>query len=321
MKEGRFQWTMIFLTVLVIGMLGVTNFLLWNQQGGQQGERENPGGREHFAQREMGGDEGDSTLRSGQRETNPPPKSESPELGKKGKAESHDGERTDNNQIGLGKKTKPEPEVKAKSEPEAKAKVEPQETKAAPTFDVDVGASRVFVKVGSATRLGHEHGVEGKLKAGKIQLGAGGELVFDMKSFQADTTEARKRVGLEGKRMSENEATKVTQNMRGPDVLDVEKFPTATFKIIAIKPAERQDAGSPGFYQVDGRFDLHGAEQPLKFRAKLAKTDKEGVMKLGGAFFIKQTDYGMTPFSAAGGITRVADELDIYAELFISQAK
>jgi polyisoprenoid-binding protein YceI len=320
MKEGHFQWTMILLAVLVIGMLGVTNFLLWNQQGGQQGERENPGKHDHFAQREME-DDGDNTQRSGRQETNPPTKSDLPELGKKGKAESEKSDQTAENKSNLGLKTKVEPEVKAKQEPEVNAKVEPEVTKTAPTFDVDVNASRVFVKVASATRLGHEHGIEGKLKAGKIQLGAGGELVFDMKSFQADTAEARKRVGLEGKRMSENEAAKVNQNMRGPEVLDVEKFPTATFKIIAIKPAERQDAGSPGFYQVDGRFDLHGAEQPLKFRAKFAKTDKEGVMKLGGAFFLKQSDYGITPFSAAGGITRVADELDIYAELFISQAK
>jgi hypothetical protein len=35
------------------------------------------------------------------------------------------------------------------------------EKKAANAYQVDTKASRVFVKVGSATRLGHPHGVEG----------------------------------------------------------------------------------------------------------------------------------------------------------------
>src|SRR5262249_61412757 len=65
------------------------------------------------------------------------------------------------------------------------------------SYEVDINNSRVFVKLGSATRLGHPHGVEGKLNSGNITLGAGGELVFDMQSFKADTPDARKKVGLE----------------------------------------------------------------------------------------------------------------------------
>src|SRR4051812_12564587 len=81
-------------------------------------------------------------------------------------------------------------------------------------FEVDTGASRVYIKVGITTKLGHEHGVEGNLKSGKLKPGDGGELIFDMTSFMADTPEARKRVGLENKKVSENEAKKVTEAMR-----------------------------------------------------------------------------------------------------------
>jgi hypothetical protein len=208
-------------------------------------------------------------------------------------------------------------QAKGKESAEA-AKKDKADTKtggAGHSYQVDIEASRVFVKVGSATRLGHQHGVEGKLKSGKVTLGAGGELVFDMKSFTADTEEARKKVGLEGKKVSESEAKKVTDTMRSADVLDVEKFPTAVYKIVAIKPAEKQDAGAPGIYQVNGRFTLHGAEQPLQFKAKLERTNKEGVLKLRGSFTVKQTAYGMTPYSAAGGLAKVADELEILGEL------
>jgi polyisoprenoid-binding protein YceI len=191
----------------------------------------------------------------------------------------------------------------------------------AKTYQVDTDSSRVYVKVGSATRIGHPHGVEGKFKSGKISLGAGGELVFDLNAFKADTQEARQKVGLEGKKVTENEAKKVNEAMRSADVLDVEKFPTATCKIIAIKPAEKQEAGAPGTYQVNGRFTLHGAEQSLQFKAKLERTDKEGSLKLSGSFAIKQTDYGMKPYSAAGGLVKVADELEIYGELVLRPAK
>ena len=196
--------------------------------------------------------------------------------------------------------------------------------KAAPggrTYQVDVAASRVYVKVGSATRIGHRHGVKGRLKSGTIQLGAGGELVFDMRSFKADTPEARKKVGLGRQRVSEREAKKVSETMLSAAVLDVEKFPTATYKIIAIKPAERQEAGAPGAYQVNGRFTLHGAEQPLRFKAKLEQAGKEGVVKLSGSFAVKQTAYGMKPYSGAGGLAKVADELEIHAELVLKPAK
>src|SRR5689334_15926012 len=99
-------------------------------------------------------------------------------------------------------------------------------------YEADVKASRVFIKVGveKGSRLGHPHGVQGNLKSGHLALGGDGELVFDMASFEADTAEARKRAGLEGKKVSENEAKKVTETMRGPEVLDVAKYPTATFR-------------------------------------------------------------------------------------------
>jgi hypothetical protein len=209
----------------------------------------------------------------------------------------------------------------AGGEEESEEKPDARPAEGGKTYEVDTAASRVYVKVGSATRLGHPHGVEGSLKSGKVSLGGGGELIFDMRSFTADTPEARKKVGLEGKKVTENEAKKVNETMRGADVLDVAKFPTAVCKIVAIKPSEKQEAGAPGPYEVNGKFTLHGVEKPIQFRAKLERTEKEGVLKLSGSFLIKQTDYGMTPVTAAGGLAKVADELEITGELVLSPAK
>jgi polyisoprenoid-binding protein YceI len=203
---------------------------------------------------------------------------------------------------------------------ESEAPPNSEPAKGAKTYRVDTRVSRVYVLVGSATSLGHPHGVEGKLKSGKISPGAGGELVFDMKSFKADTQQARQKVHLEGKPMSENEAKKVNETMRSADVLDVDKYPTATYQIAMMKPAQGQEAGAPGTYHVNGRLTLHGAKQPLHLKAKLAQAG-EGALKLSGVFAIKQTAFGMTPYSGAGGLAKVADELEVLAELSLANEK
>jgi len=188
------------------------------------------------------------------------------------------------------------------------------------TFDVDVESSHVYVKVFSSTRLGHEHGVEGKFKAGKVALGGTGEFVFDMTSFAADGQAARKYVGLENS-VNANEQKKVTDAMRGDKVLDVERFPTAVFRITAVAPVDKQPAGDPGTYRLEGVFTLHGTEKTIAFNAAVEKTNKPGVSKMTGSFPILQTDYGVTPYSALGGLAKVADKLEIYGEVMLKAGK
>ena len=98
--------------------------------------------------------------------------------------------------------------------------------------DVYLPNSRAYVFV-SKTGFGHEHGVVGRIKQGRIDLNAAtnaGSIVFDMASFTADTPEARKFVGLEGTTDASTQQ-QVNTNMRGADVLDVARHPTATFTI------------------------------------------------------------------------------------------
>jgi polyisoprenoid-binding protein YceI len=187
-------------------------------------------------------------------------------------------------------------------------------------LQVDTDSSRVYIKVDTATRFGHAHGVQGNLKSGKMTLGGDGEFAFDMASFVADSAEARKRVGLDQKKISDADARKVTEAMRGSGVLDVGRFPTASFRITSIAPLDKQAAGQPGRYQLDGRFTLHGTEQKLQIEAKVEKTATDGVLRMTGSFSIKQTDYGMTPYSALGGLAKVADELTISADIVLKSA-
>ena len=184
---------------------------------------------------------------------------------------------------------------------------------------VDPSASRVFIKVGSATALGHPHGIEGQLKSGKVTFGGDGELVFDMNSFTADTAESHKRTGLEGEKTSSADAKKITDTMRGKEVLDTARFPTATFHMNAVTPLDQQAPGAPGMYQLNGKFTLHRTEKDLQIKAKLeAPPDqKSQQLKLTGSFKIKQSDYGIKPYSTFGGAAKVSDELEIIGDLLL----
>jgi polyisoprenoid-binding protein YceI len=185
--------------------------------------------------------------------------------------------------------------------------------------EVDLQLSRVYIRVGK-TGLGHEHGVEGRLASGNIQLEAtqdAGELVFDMPTFTADTRTARTRVGLTGETDAATQ-NKVNSNMRGPDVLDVTKYPQAVFRIRSAKLRTAPTPGKAPTYDLDGQFTLHGVARPL--RVAVAVTSAEGRTRLHGRFTILQSDYGITPYSAALGAVGVADKLDIWGDLWTASA-
>jgi polyisoprenoid-binding protein YceI len=183
--------------------------------------------------------------------------------------------------------------------------------------DLELNASRVFVHV-DKTGLGHEHAVAGKIKSGRVVLGAGrdaGEIVFDMKSFEADGEQARKYVGLEGT-TDPSTARQVTANMQSPSVLDTSKFPTAVFKIASATPVDELSRRGLPQYQLRGEFTLHGVSRPLTVLADVQA--KDGWTHLRGGFAIRQTDFGIRPFQKALGAVGVADQLTIFGDVWVA---
>jgi polyisoprenoid-binding protein YceI len=186
--------------------------------------------------------------------------------------------------------------------------------------EIDPQLSRVYIRVGK-TGLGHPHGVEGRLASGHLFLGAtqnAGDLVFDMRTFIADTPAARARVGLEGDTDAATQK-KVNANMRGPDVLDVESFPQARFRITSATPRRATQPGEPPVYDLVGQFTLQGVTRPLRFEAVV--TSEKGRSGVAGRFSIKQTDFGITPYTAALGAVGVADTLEIWGDLWFAPVR
>ena len=182
---------------------------------------------------------------------------------------------------------------------------------------VDVAASRVYVLVGKSGLVGHVHAVEGRLASGQVTLGAqeqAGTLVFDMRSFLADTPAARKMLGLEGE-VDDSTQKQTNANMLGPEVLDVGRHPTARFEIRSALPSAQARPGGPPAYDLAGIFLLHGAQRPLTITAEVE--DRGAAVRLRGGFVIKQTDFGMKPYAKFGGMVGVADELKIWGDVWI----
>ncbi len=183
--------------------------------------------------------------------------------------------------------------------------------------DVQTDASRIYVFV-DKTGLGHQHGVEAVLQKSTLALGAGenaGQLHFDMNSFDADTQAARKYVGLSG---TTDDSTRkaVNENMKSAAVLNVKKYPTARFDVTSAKSTGRNNAKGLPLYELAGKFTLHGKQRPLSIVVEVEQV--RGWLHVKGVFSIKQTDYGIKPYSKALGAIGVADELRIYGDLFVA---
>jgi len=190
---------------------------------------------------------------------------------------------------------------------------------AAAAGDVDLAGSRVYVFVGKKG-LGHDHAVSGSLQAGSIRLDAGeqaGTLVFDMRSFRADTADARRALGLPGE-TDPGTQRQVTENMLGPDVLDVARHPAATLEIRSALPATRAVAPGRRAYDLAGVFTLHGVSRPVVIPAEVERIG--AIDRLSGGFAIRQTDFGMRPYTKLGGVVGVADELRIYGDIRVAAA-
>lgn len=180
---------------------------------------------------------------------------------------------------------------------------------------VDVTQSRVYIKVGKVG-FGHEHAVEGRVSSGLVRLGAeaaAGQIVFELKSFVADTDEAREYVGLKGE-TDEATAKKVTANMLAPEVLNAAKFPQATFQINSAR-AQAADGSSGDKYLLEGAFTLHGVTKPLQLVADATRVGDR--VNLTGRFEVLQTEYGIRPYSRALGAVKVADKLEIFGEIVL----
>jgi hypothetical protein len=146
-------------------------------------------------------------------------------------------------------------------------------------------------------RLGHDHVVASHTLAGYAAPGVGrADVSFRVDQMTVDEPQLLRDAGI-ATQPSPQAVEGTRKNMLGP-VLDAQRHPVVTLH------AERQ---------ADGRLrvavTLHGATRWLELPATV-QVDAAQVTASGTAR-LKQTDFGITPFSVGGGLLSVDDELKV----------
>jgi hypothetical protein len=221
--------------------------------------------------------------------------------------------------IVAGCRSTPEPAPPANASQSQPARSAPMPTHpGAQALQVDPDRTVVTVivrRAGPLAKLGHDHVITSADEAGSVWLGStpvdsSFALTLPVERFDVDLPEARAAAGPEFAAPVPDEARAGTrQNMLRAAVLDGEHFPTITLRSAAASGVWPQPI-------VRVAVTLKGVERGQEIPV-LVERDANGVIARG-ELRLNQTEFGMTPFSVAGGAIQVADTLEIRFEIAAS---
>lgn len=84
-----------------------------------------------------------------------------------------------------------------------------------------------------------------------------------------------------------SDADKLTEHLKSADFFEVETYPTATFTVTGIEPAEEGNS-----YTLSGTLELHGVTKAITFPAAIARRP-DGKVTLDSEFAINRKDFGI----------------------------
>ncbi|WP_162851182.1 YceI family protein [Panacagrimonas perspica] len=182
------------------------------------------------------------------------------------------------------------------------------------TLDPADSTIRLYVfRGGKAAKAGHNHVLGVSNFEGYVRLDPSQprDSRFDLRvpvdALQIDDPAWREQTGGNfSPARSEADIAGTRRNMLGPKVLDAVQFPHVELHSRAI-------AGDWPVLVVEVAVTIKGAThvQPVMVRAA---RDAQG-LRISGEFVLRQTDFGMEPFSVLGGLMAVQDEIGVTFEL------
>jgi polyisoprenoid-binding protein YceI len=159
-------------------------------------------------------------------------------------------------------------------------------------------------RTGAAAKAGHDLVIEvtaweGTLRVGEDPADASVEL-------EADATSLHVREGSGGLQSLGDDDKANIRTTIDDDVLEGRAI---AFRSTAV-------TGADGQLTVEGELTLAGTTRPLAFDLAV---DDDG--RLSGAAVVKQTDWGMKPYSTLFGALRVADEVRVEVDAALPQSR
>ena len=155
-------------------------------------------------------------------------------------------------------------------------------------------------KTGIFSAFAHNHEIGVKSFSGRVVVpaaGAGGgslEMEVDAPSL----------VVLD-KKPSEEDKKKIFSSMHN-EVLESAKYQKITFKSVSVSDV-KQTGNEAYNFVVNGDLTLHGVTK--RIAVPVAANVTQQLLRATGKYTLKQSDFGIKPYSAAGGTIKVKDEI------------
>lgn len=151
-------------------------------------------------------------------------------------------------------------------------------------------------KSGLFSAFAHDHTIEAPTSSGSLDTAARtiqlSFRVFDVKVLDPG--------------VSDKDRAEVDRTMKGDNVLDAEHFPEVRFVSNSV------EARGSTHFNVRGDLFLHGTTRPVEMLVA-----QEG-KRYTGSVKLKQSDFGITPVSVAGGTVKAKDSIEIIVEIIPS---
>jgi polyisoprenoid-binding protein YceI len=159
--------------------------------------------------------------------------------------------------------------------------------------EVDGANSAMTVHVyksGFLSAFGHNHEIQAPIQSGQVRESGSPSVEIRV--------DARKLRVLDPE-VSDSTKAQIQETMLGTQVLDADRFQEIRFQSTGV---ERK---GPDHWIVHGNLALHGRDHPIAFEVTLKDA------RYRGSAILKQTDFGITPVTVAGGTVKVKDEVKI----------
>lgn len=182
-----------------------------------------------------------------------------------------------------------------------------------PVFRLDPTQSVVVMRVyrgGALARFGHDHVVASRDVHGYLLLANNSaerraDLYAPLASLSVDEPALRARAGFDTQ-PSQQDIDGTRRNML-EKVLEAGRFPFVSLHV-------DRAMGDPPVLRVNAAATLHGKTHAQSIALQL-DTASANTVYVRGRFSVKQTDFGITPYSLLGGALRVEDRVDIEFDL------
>jgi polyisoprenoid-binding protein YceI len=168
-------------------------------------------------------------------------------------------------------------------------------------------------RAGKAARFGHNHVLSAPHFQGYFYLSPDGPsasrfaLAFRLDQMELDNPEHRAAVGdTFANPLSADAIVSTREHMLGEFNLQADQFPF-------VRIASLEVAGEAPKFAVKVAVELHGQTReiwvPITVRGLPQAMDAEGQIVAEGALILRQSDFGVTPYSVLGGLLAVRDEV------------